>query len=106
MIEENSIIHTLLEYVEVDGERVVCHFKCPQSDKRIVSAVAFEPYSGKIVITWKDILFHPIKSYKRYYHTPIVIFGNDTQHTIVMKAFKQVSTQFLWDEKEKTYRCK
>lgn len=70
-------INNLLEYVKVDSFSIVCHFKCKETNKRVISTVAFEPYEGKIAFTWQDILFHPIKSYNRYYHTPITIYANE-----------------------------
>jgi len=46
------------------------------------------------------MLLHPIKSYNRYYHTPIKIYGDDCQETIVLKAFEKVSKYFEWNAKE------
>ncbi|MEN4052345.1 hypothetical protein [Sulfurimonas sp. NWX79] len=103
MTHENII--TLLDHVTIDASTVVCHFKCPETNNSIVSAVAFEPYDGKIVLTWKEILFHPIKSYNRYYHTPIVIYGKECKETIVLKAFKQVSNNFIWNQQKQKYIC-
>jgi len=101
-ISHKNII-SLLEYVKIDRFSVICHFKCQESDKSIVSSVPFEPYEGKIEITWKEMFFHPIKSYNRYYHTPIVIYGNDTHETIVLKAFKKVAKHFRWNDKKQMY---
>lgn len=99
----HSNVLSLLEYVKIDSFNVTCHFKCDETNKRVVSTVAFEPYAGKIEFTWQDIIFHPIKSYNRYYHTPITIYGNDTHETIVLKAFKKVSRHFKWNDEEKRY---
>ena len=84
-------IVSLLEFVKIDRFNVVCHFKCKTTNKTIVSTVPFEPYDGKIVITWQDALLHPFESYNRYFHTPITIYGNDCHETIVLKAFEKVS---------------
>ncbi len=101
-ITHENIIN-LLEYVKIDQFSVVCYFKCKQTNKSIVSIVPFEPYAGKIEFTWKDILFHPIKSYNRYYHTPITIYGSDCHETIVLKAFEKVSSQFSWNSEKNSY---
>lgn len=101
-LTHNSVL-PLLESVKVDKFYVVCYFKCDNHQKRIVSTVPFEPYAGKIEFTWIDILFHPIKSYNRYYHTPITIYGNDCQETIVLKAFEKVAENFRWDYKLNRY---
>jgi len=101
------IVHTniisLLEYIKIDSFSVVCHFKCKQTNKKIISAVPFEPYEGKIEISWQDILLHPLHSYNRYYHTPITIYGNDTHETIVLKAFKKVANKFRWNNEKQMY---
>lgn len=99
----HSNVISLLEYVKIDSFSVVCHFKCKQTNKSIVSSVPFEPYEGKMEFTWKDILFSPFKSYHRYYHTPIVIYGDDTHETIVLKAFKKVSSHFQWNREKNSY---
>jgi len=104
MIHYKNIM-PLLERVEINKVTITCYFKCTQSNTCIASSVAFEPYDGAIILTWRDILFHPIKSYKRYYHTPIVIYGKESDRTIVLKAFKQVSNNFRWDKKEQKYYC-
>ena len=96
-------IISLLDYVKIDRFSVICHFKCKETDRSIVSKVPFEPYEGKIVITWKEILIHPLKSYNRYHHTPITIYGNDTHETIVLKAFEKVSNHFRWNNDEQKY---
>ena len=84
----------LLEYVRIDKYTVTCSFRCPKTNKSIISVVPFEPYEGKITFSWKDLVFHPIASYKRYYHTPITIYSSQNKHTIVNKAFQQVSKRF------------
>ena len=103
MILSHENIVSLVEFVEIDKHTVSCHFKCAVKDKTVVSTVAFEPYDGKIEFIWQDIVFHPIKSYNRYYHTPITIYGNNCNETIVLKAFKKVSKYFSWNSKEKKY---
>ena len=99
----HSNIISLLEYVKIDSFSVVCHFKCKETNRKIVSAVPFEPYEGKIEFSWQELLFHPLRSYNKYYHTPIVIYGNDTHETIVLKAFKKVSNHFTWNTQKQTY---
>jgi len=84
-------IMNLLEYVQIDSFSVECHFKCHTTNKSIVSTVPFEPYEGKIELSWKEILLSPIKSYNRYYHTPITIYGGDSYETIVIKAYNRVA---------------
>lgn len=96
----------LLDYVKIDSVSIECHFKCKETNKEIISEVAFEPYDGKIEITWKDILLHPIESYNRYYHTPIVIYSHDTHETIILKAFKKVANQFMWNAEKMQYVCR
>lgn len=103
MFKNSEKIVPLLDYVKIDRFSVVCHFKCKTKDKTIVSTVPFEPYHGKIEITWQDILLHPIESYNRYYHTPITIYGNDCHETIVIKAFEKVSNYFDWNHEEQKY---
>ena len=103
MMMSYNDVNTLLEYVKIDRFTVVCHFRCRETHKRVVSAVAFEPFDGKIEITWLDILLHPFKSYDRYYHTPITIYGSDSHDTIVLKAFKKVSNHFKWSSQKKMY---
>ena len=93
----------LLDYIKIDSFYVVCHFKCDITNKSVVSSVPFEPYSGAIEISYKDMLFHPIKSYNRYYHTPIIIYANECHETIVLKAFKKVSNKFKWSVEYKKF---
>jgi len=101
-ITHTNIIN-LLEYIKIDSFSVICHFKCKETNKSVVSAVAFEPYEGKIEISWQDMLLHPIKSYNRYYHTPITIYSDDCHETIVLKAFKKVSNKFIWNSQKQKY---
>ena len=96
-------IASLLESVKVDQFYVVCHFRCKVKDKIVVSTVPFEPYSGKIEIKWQDMLLHPIKSYDKYYHTPITIYGENCHETIVLKAFEKVAEYFKWNQEEQKY---
>ena len=100
-IEHN--INSLIDYVKIDRFAVVCHFKCKVTNKHIVSTVPFEPFEGKIEITWQDILLHPIDSYNRYYHTPITIYAKDNHDTILLKAFTKVSSKFKWSSKYNQY---
>jgi len=97
-------ILSILECVKVDRFSVACYFKSNESHRSVVSVVPFEPYDGEIVITWKDMLLHPIQSYNRYYHTPITIYGDDSRETIVMKAFLKVSEHFSWDAKLQRFK--
>ena len=103
MSKHNKNIVDLLDHVIVDKFYVVCHFKCKTTDKIVVSTVPFEPYNGKIEITWQDILLHPIKSHQRYYHTPITIYGNNCEDTVVLKAFEKVSEYFKWNDEKQIY---
>ena len=103
MVISHKNVVSLLEFVKMDSFYVVCHFKCKVTNKSVVSAVEFEPYEGKIEITFKDMFFHPIESWNRYYHTPITIYSNDCHETIVMKAFKKVANSFRWNAKENKY---
>ncbi len=96
-------VSALIDFVSIDKFYISFHFKCKVKGKTVISTVPFEPFDGKIVFTWQDILFHPIKSYNRYYHTPITIYGGDSNSTIVLKAFKNVSNYFIWNAKEKMY---
>lgn len=94
MSQSDEKILSLLEYVEVSSSSVKYHFKCDKSGKKAVSELAFEPYDGKIVITLADMLFHPIKSYKRYYHTPIIIYSKTEQKALLHKAYLNISDYF------------
>ena len=100
-IDKNIV--SLLEYVKIDTFNVVCHFKCKETNKRVVSSVPFEPYDGKIELTWQEILLHPMKSYERYNHTPITIYADDIHETLVLKAFEKVSNHFTWNAKTASY---
>ncbi len=104
-MRKNKNILSLVDHVKIDSNTVTCYFKCTQTNKRVVSVVPFEPYEGKIELTYKDILFHPIKSYHIYYHTPIVIYGDKNDKTIVDKAFKKVANKFRWNEQINNYIC-
>jgi len=101
IVHQNII--SLVEYLQVDRFYVTCHFKCKVTNKTVISSVPFEPYDGKIELSWSDMLFHPFKSYNRYYHTPITIYGSDTHETIVLKAFKKVAKSFTWSYKDEKY---
>jgi len=94
---------SLLDFVRIDRHYVICHFKCKVKNKTVVSTVPFEPYDGKIEITFKEILLHPIKTYNRYYHTPITIYGENTHETIILKAFEKVSKYFIWNDQKQQY---
>ena len=99
----HSNVISLLDYIKIDSFSVICHFKCQETNKSIVSSVPFEPYEGKIEFTWQNLVLHPIKSYNRYYHTPITIYGNDTHETIVLKAFQKVANKFRWNSEKNSY---
>jgi len=99
----HSKITSLIEYIKIDTFSVTCYFKCEETNRRVVSIVAFEPYEGKIEFTWQEILFHPMKSYNKYHHTPITIYGNDTHETIVLKAFEKVADKFQWNSTKENY---
>jgi len=101
-ITHKNIVN-LLEYVKIDSFSIVCHFKCTETNKSVVSSVPFEPYGGKIEFTWQELLLHPLKSYNRYYHTPITIYSNDIHETIILKAFQKVSKHFLWNSEKNKY---
>ena len=103
MILSHKNIVSLVEFIKIDKSYVSCHFRCGVKNKTIISTVAFEPYEGKIEFIWQDILLHPIQSYNRYYHTPITIYGDKCEETIVLKAFKKVSRHFTWNQKEEKY---
>lgn len=96
-------INALVDFVSIDKFYVSFHFKCKIKGKTVISTVPFEPFEGKIEFTWQDILFHPVKSYNKYYHTPITIYGGDSHHTILLKAFQKVSKYFVWDSKDNMY---
>lgn len=96
-------ILSLLDHVKMDKYYVVCHFKCETTNKTVISSVPFEPYDGRIEISWQDILLHPVKSYNRYYHTPITIYSNDCHESIVLKAFEKISDYFSYDFKKQKY---
>ena len=96
-------ISALLEYVKVDKFYISCHFRCKVTNKTVISTVPFEPYEGKIEFTWQDIVFHPLQSWDRYYHTPITIYDMSCEDTIVKKAFKKVSKYFRWDAQTQNY---
>ena len=96
-------ISSIIDFVQIDRFYVSCHFKCKIKNRTVISTVPFEPYEGKIEITWQEMLLHPIESYNRYYHTPITIYGHDCHETIVLKAFEKISEKFKYSEKYKTY---
>ena len=101
-ITDKEIV-SLLDYIRIDKYYVSCHFKCLIKNKTVISTVPFEPYEGKIEITWQDVMLHPIKTYNRYYHTPITIYSDHSHKTIVVKAFKHVAKHFKWNSKEQKY---
>ena len=96
-------IAPLVSFLKMDQFYVVCHFKCKETNKSIISSVPFEPFEGKIEISWQEMLLHPLVSYDKYYHTPITIYGEDTHETIILKAFKKVSKHFKWNQENKQY---
>ena len=93
----------LLDSLKMDQFFVVCYFRCNVTKKTVVSTVPFEPYDGKIELSWKDMVLHPIQSYNRYYHTPITIYDNDCYKTIVLKAFEKVSNHFVYNRQKKRF---
>ncbi len=101
IIEKNII--PLLEFIKIDKSHVSCHFRCTTKNKIVISTVPFEPYHGAIIITWHELFLHPLESYNRYYHTPITIYGNDSDETILIKAFQNVANKFIWNYREKKY---
>ncbi len=96
-------VTSLLEFVKIDRFYVVCHFRCKVTNKTIISTVPFEPYDGKIEISWQEIMLHPIDSYNRYYHTPITIYNHDSHDTIVLKAFEKIVKYFEWSNSYNSY---
>ena len=96
-------VTSLLEYVKIDRFYIICHFRCKVTNKTVTSTVPFEPYDGKIEISFADIILHPIKSYNRYYHTPITIYNSETHDTIVVKAFNKVKKYFKWNSSYNSY---
>ncbi len=105
MIMTHENVVSLLEYVHVDRFYISCYFRCQVKNKTILSVLPFEPYDGKIVISLKQKLLHPIQSYNRYHHTPITIYANDCHETIVLKAFKKISNNFTWNQEHNKYIC-
>jgi len=103
MQTNQKAISSLVDYIKVDQFYISCHFKCDVKNKTIVSTVPFEPYNGKVCLTWKDVVFHPIASYNLYFHTPVTIFNAECHETIVLKAFQEVSNYFTWNQKENRY---
>lgn len=103
MHESYENIKKLVESIKVDKFHVSCYFKCSVTNRTVVSTVPFEPYSGKIEFTWREILLHPIRSYNIYRHTPITIYGNGCDETIVLKAFEKVKNHFVWDNELNRY---
>jgi hypothetical protein len=86
-----------LERVHVDKFNVYCYFTCKDEkdrERHILSTLPFEPYEGKIELTYKDVLLHPLKSWDRYYHTPIMIYSQENQKTLVQKAFSLIEDKF------------
>ena len=103
MLAHQKEVISLLELVKVDEFYVTCYFRCKITKRLIISSVPFEPYDGKIEITWQEMLMHPFQSYDRYYHTPITIYDNNCNDTIVLKAFEKVSSAFEWSYKKNCY---
>ncbi|MBU0632777.1 hypothetical protein KKA17_09025 [bacterium] len=88
-----------LERVHVDKHNVYCYFTCKDESNRerhILSTLPFEPYEGKMVFTYKDVLLHPFKTWDRYYHTPITIYSYENQKSIVEKAFSLIENKFYF----------
>lgn len=102
---DETALKRLVENIKIDKEHIVFYFRCPKTHRVIKSELPFEPYSGKIEFTWQELLLHPIDSYNRYYHTPIIIYDQKNEETILKKAFERVADQFLWDEPHGRYIC-
>lgn len=86
-----------LERVHVDKFNVYCYFTCKDDsnkERHILSTLPFEPYEGKIEFKYIDLLLHPLESWDRYYHTPITIYSQENQHSIVQKAFSRIEDKF------------
>ena len=103
VLEHKEQILDLLEHVKVDQWYVICYFRCRVTYKSVIATLPFEPYEGAITFTWKDLLFHPLRSYKRYYHTPIKIYAKEVENTLVFKAFTKVAKQFEWSQHYNTF---
>lgn len=101
-LNPNNILE-LVDYVSIDTEFISFYFRCPIKNKTVVSTLFFEPFSGTINISIFDMIFHPIKSYEKYYHTPIVVYSQDINETIVLKAFKKISHYFTWNRERECY---
>jgi hypothetical protein len=98
-------IVSLVEVVKINSSYISYYFYCPITKKRVISTLPFEPYSGKITFSYKEILLHPIKSYHKYYHTPIVVYDANTEETILLKAFAKVQHQFEWHNEKQSFIC-
>ena len=96
-------ITALVDVIKIDRFDVICYFRCKITNKSVVATVPFEPFKGKIEIIWYDILLHPIRSYNKFYHTPIKIYSKDTHETILLKAFEKVSSKFKWSSQYNQY---
>lgn len=103
MFIDTKAVLELLDFVKMDKFYVTCHFKCKVTNKIIISTVPFEPYDGKIEIPWQEMLMHPLESYNRYYHTPITIYNDSSNESIVLKAFEKVTNYFEWDANHNAY---
>ena len=105
MLAKYDKIVSLLEVVRVNGFYISYYFYCPVTQKRVIATLPFEPYSGKITFTYKEILLHPIKSYQKYYHTPVVVYDPNNEESILLKAFMQVQNKFQWHDEHGRFVC-
>jgi hypothetical protein len=99
-----EVLAEFLESVHVDQSHIHCHFLYDDGNgrlKQVVSTVPFEPYEGPIVFTLKDILLHPLSSLHRYYHTPITVYSDSIDESIVKKAFEKISDRFYFDAEKR-----
>jgi hypothetical protein len=101
--ESQNNIRALVESIEIDKFHISCLFRCSVTKRSVLCTLPFEPYEGKIEFTWQEIVFHPINSYNKYYHTPINVYSESCQETILLKAFEKVSDNFIWNEELKKY---
>ncbi len=90
-----------LERVHVDKHNVYCYFTCIDEKERvrhIISTLPFEPYEGKIIFSYADVILHPLRSWEKYYHTPITIYSKENHKSIVQKAFSFIEDKFYFKD--------
>jgi hypothetical protein len=91
--------------MEVDAKSVTCHFRCPKSQKVLVVSVDFGPFEIA-EISVKDWILSPITSYKKRYATPITLYAQECQQSLLFKAFKKVAFEFKWSDEYNSYILK